>query len=279
LTPSAASGDVLDEGALSCSCGRVFSVRDGIGNFIHPEQLRPSEEEFQRKYDAGAAKYDEGLRWLFRSFYEDEDRVRAGMIDLLRLKPGDRVLEIGCGTAKDSLHITRRIGPEGELFGLELSPGMLELARVALRVERTPVEYLLANGSYLPFADRTFDAVFHFGGINVFAEIPRAFAEMARVAKVGSRVVVGDESVPPWLREEKFGRVLRNANPLYEHQPPLAALPVGARDVCLRWILGNAFYVIDFQVGEGEPPVDLDLPIPGKGDSLRSRYRAKYGAD
>ena len=41
---------------------------------------------------------------------------------------------------------------------------------------------------------------------------------------------------------------------------------------------GNAFYVIDFQVGEGEPPIGLDLPIPGKGDSLRSRHLGQRDA-
>ncbi len=264
-------------GSLVCQCGRRFPVQQGMHNFIHPELLLPSDEEFRRKYDAGAARYDEGLEWLFKSFHEDQDAVRVAMIDLLRLRPGARVLEIGCGTGKDSLHITRQVGPTGSLFALEISPSMLALARDALAGEAAEVELLLANAAYLPFADHSFDAVFHFGGINEFGEIPRALAEMARVAKVGARVVVGDEGVPPWLRNVEFGRVLINANPLYRHEPPLAALPVEAREVCLRWILGNAFYLIDFTIGQGAPPVDLDLPIPGKGDSLRSRYLAKSG--
>jgi hypothetical protein len=68
-----------------------------------------------------------------------------------------------------------------------------------------------------------------------------------------------------------------NANPLYEYEPPLDLLPERARNVSIRWILGNAFYVIRYEVGSGPPPLDLDLPIPGKGDSLRSRYE-KAGA-
>jgi SAM-dependent methyltransferase len=155
---------------------------------------------------------------------------------------------------------------------------MLDLARDALRPHDATIEYLLANGSYLPFEDHTFDAVFHFGGINQFGEVRRALSEMTRVTRIGGRVVVGDEGVPPWLRDQEFGTVLINANPLYQHEPPLRSIPVGAREVCLRWLLGNAFYLIDFSVAEGPPTVDVDLPIPGRADTLRSRYEKKRGA-
>jgi hypothetical protein len=62
------------------------------------------------------------------------------------------------------------------------------------------------------------------------------------------------------------------ANPLYKNELPIDCLPESARNVSVRWLLGNAFYVIRYEVGEDAPPIDLDLPIPGKGDSLRTRY-------
>ncbi len=119
--------------------------------------------------------------------------------------------------------------------------------------------------------------MFHFGGINEFGELRRALDEMTRVVKPGGKVVVGDEGIAPWLRRRLTGRILVRANPLYAHRPPLDRLPVNALDVRLQWIIGNAFYVIDYRVGEGPLPVDLDLPIPGKGDSLRSRYYGDTG--
>jgi SAM-dependent methyltransferase len=185
------------------------------------------------------------------------------------------VLEVGCGTGCDSVLIARQIGERGELFASELSSGMLRLAAAKLAAATPRIELLLCNASHLPFADETFDAVFHFGGLNTFGEKARAIEEMTRVARVGGKVVVGDEGTAPWLREKPFGRILANANPLYEHVPPLELLPESARDVRLRWIIGNAFYVIDYRRGRGLPPLDLDLPIPGKGDSLRSRWERR----
>jgi ubiquinone/menaquinone biosynthesis C-methylase UbiE len=277
--PKCASSLRFEEGpsgaTLVCACGSLFPFRDGFPDLRHPESLLPSDEEFRTKYDEGAERYDAGLEWLFESFHEDEEAVRASMTDLLQLSPGDRALEIGCGTGKDSLHILRRLGDRGELWAAEISLGMLSLARDRIEASGGEARLLLCNGSYLPFPDRSFDAVFHFGGINTFAEIPRAFAEMTRVARIGAKVVVGDEGVPPWLKDEPFGRILANANPLYLHEPPLAALPVDAREVSLRWILGTAFYLVDYRVGEGPPPLDIDLRIPGKGDTLRSRFEGK----
>ena len=152
---------------------------------------------------------------------------------------------------------------------------MLQLARRKLAGAGGTVDFLVSNAAYLPLADASFDAAFHFGGINAFGDVRRALAEMARVVRPGGKVVVGDEGIAPWLRRKLYGRMLTNANPLYRHGPPLDRLPVGARDVRVRWLLGNAFYVIDFRVGQGPPYLDIDLPIPGKGDSLRSRYASR----
>lgn len=266
-------GDEILDGQFECSCGQVYPIHQATPNFVYPNKLLSSDEKSQQENDNGmAAGYETWLEWLFKIFDEDEYTVRAEMVELLELRRGACVLEIGCGTGKDSDHILRRIGPEGLLFAHDLSMGMMTLAKRKLGNSLTPIEYGLSNAAYLPFADRTFDAVFHFGGLNTFGEKRQALAEMTRVARVGAKVVAGDESVPPWLRKSVFGRVLMKTNPLYKHKPPLAYLPNSARNVCLRWILGSAFYVIDYRVGEGPPKLDLDLPIPFKGDSLRSRY-------
>jgi ubiquinone/menaquinone biosynthesis C-methylase UbiE len=264
------------EQSLTCpDCGRTFAVRDGVADLVYPETLAPSDAEFQRKYDEGAETYDSGLEWMWEAFSSDEDAVRSGMIDLLELTPDSRVLETGCGTGQDSARIIERLGGKGMLFAQDLSRGMVNVARGRIQASRDRVEFVQSNGSYLPFADDAFDAAYHFGGINTFGERRRAIAEMARVVRPKGKVVIGDEGIAPWLRRRLIGRILVKANPLYAHSAPVSELPVTALEPRVQWIIGNAFYVIDFRVGDGPPSVALDLPIPGKGDTLRSRY---YGA-
>lgn len=272
LSLESPDSDDIGSGTLRCARGHSFEIADGIPRLVYPAELLPSDAEFQRKYDTGAADYDSGLSWLFEAFRVDEEAVRSSMIDLLEIGPGAHVLETGCGTGNDSRHILERVLPSGTLYAQDLSIGMLRTARGKLG--DSAAEYVLSNASYLPFADGTFDAAFHFGGINTFGELRRALAEMARVVRVGGKVVVGDEGVAPWLKRRRYGRVLIAANPLYRHTPPLDALPESAAEPRVRWIIGNAFYVIDFRVAAGEPFVDVDLPIPGRGDTLRSRYEA-----
>jgi ubiquinone/menaquinone biosynthesis C-methylase UbiE len=270
-------GEVV-RGFLACACGRSFAVRDSVPDLVHPESLLPSDEESRRKYDQGAEDYDVGLNWLFESFYEDENAVRRRMVDRLDALPGHRVLEVGCGTGRDSRQIVERIRPGGALFLQDLSQSMIAIARQSLAGAPIELEFHLSNALHLPFGDGEFDAVYHFGGINTFGDKRRALREMTRVVHPGGKVVVGDESAAPWLRRRLNGRMIMNANPLYRHVPPLASLPENARDVSLHWVLGNAFYLIEYVVGEGPPRLNADLPIPGKrGGTLRSRYYGSAG--
>lgn len=277
LTELEPTGTTTNDGGfkLTCSQNHHFSVVDGVPKLVYPEELAASDSEFQRKYDANSEIYDEGMDWLFGVFSEDRDQIRNRMTDLLDLQPGMRVLETGCGTGEDSLYIADRLGPTGSLYAQDLSAGMLQVARKKLSDVDSSVELAQTNASYLPFPDNTFDAAFHFGGINEFGDIERAIEEKTRVVRPGGKVVFGDEGIAPWLRDKTYGKILINANPLYRHTPPLDRLPECARDVRLHWLLGNAFYIIDFRVDNEPPPLNIDLPIPGTGDSLRSRYEAR----
>lgn len=272
---NAAGADVVDRGELVAQ-GTSFKIDDGIPDFILPSMLSASELATQAEYQGVADRiYDVAVDWLFASFHENEDSVRESMIDLLEVGRGARVLEIGCGTGRDSFRIARRIGG-GELFLQDLSANMVRKTRQRLG-ERSDLgcetHHFASSGRHLPFRDGYFDAVFHFGGFNNFSEQRKSMVEMARVARVGAKVVVGDESVPPWLEGTEFGEIVTTNNPMFKHKVPLDSLPPNARDVVVRWVLGGCFYLIDFKIGNGTPPLDLDLPHEGwRGGTMRTRY-------
>src|SRR5262249_61195360 len=123
--------------------------------------------------------------------------------------------------------------------------------------------YCLSNASYLPFPAGCFDAVYSFGGLGEFSNIGRSFAEIVRVSKVGAKVVVGDESIPPWLRETEFAKILATTNHQFLAELPLAEIPVEARDVSVRCVVAGVFSLIELTVGEGEPTADFDFERTG----------------
>ena len=77
----------------------------------------------------------------------------------------------------------------------------------------------------------------------------------------------------PWLKGTEFEEVVTTNNALFRADAPLEVLPVCARDVTVRWLIANCFYVFAFTKGKGPPPLDLDLKHKGwRGGSMRSRY-------
>ncbi|WP_158285500.1 methyltransferase domain-containing protein [Azospirillum sp. TSA6c] len=267
-----AHNDDVRSGQLVSPDGLVFPIVDGIPDLTFPHELPFSEQQARTTYERVADEYDRYIHLTFDTFRTTEKEERARMVDRLALQPGAAVLEIGCGTGRTAPLIAERIGAAGRLWLQDLSPFVL--AKAAEKVGQAPcsVHFSVANGCYLPFANDSFDAAFHFGGINMFSDIPRAFRELARVVRPGGMVVVGDEGIPAWLRDTETAKILINSNPFYRHDVPLAALPVCARDVHVEWIIGGMFYLISFRVGDGEPYADLDFPIPGaRGGTHRTR--------
>lgn len=273
LSDAVMDGDRVVSGALVSPSGHRFKIEHGIPNLVYPFELPPVDRESLLQTEARVDGYDRYLPLTFSTYGEDEKLVRNAMIDKLNLRPDSVVLETGAGTGRDSEIIAQRLGAQGKLYVQDLAPSFLAKNVERMRDNAVRTEPALANGYYLPFADNCFDACYHFGGINAFADIRRAFSEMARVTKPGGKVVVGDESMPPWLRDTEFSRVLINSNPEFSYPLPLEKLPVQARKTRIEWIIGGVFFVIDFVVGEGEPKADFDFQIPGiRGGSHRTRY-------
>ena len=271
LETTQADGDEITAGAFTSPLGTKFEIRDGCPDFTFPVRLPEPEKNVRDFYNARVDDYDRYLPLTFETYGENEDVVREEMVSRLQLRADARVLEIGCGSGRDTLHIASKL-PRGTLFAQDISP--LMLARARERTKGLPqVELSIANASYLPFAENSFDAVFQFGGVGEFSEIARFFSEVVRVTRPGGRVVVGDESMPPWLRQTEFAKILTFTNPQFAAPLPLEHMPIEARNVNLRWIIGGTFYLIDFTVGEGEPPADFAFTIPGpRGGTRLTRF-------
>lgn len=256
--------------------GLKYFLNNGIIDLTFPKKLEEKDEKVRKFYDARADVYDKFLPLTFKTYSQNEQQCREEFVDALELKKNSKVLDIACGTGRDSEIIANRLNEKGELCLQDISPQMLNKCVVRLKKTKVPKHYCIANASYLPFPDKYFDATFSFGGLGEFSDIKQALAEMVRVTKVGGKIVVGDESMPPWLRNTEFCKILSTTNPQFLAELPLIHMPVEAREVNLKWVIGGVFYLIDFRVGKGEPEGDFDFPIPGvRGGTLRSRYEGQ----
>ncbi len=267
-----AAGEI-ESGTLVDKRGNEYPIRFGMPDLTYPRELSQPDLQARSFYDGRAEAYDKFLHLTFQTHGEDEQVLRNRFIDALELKPAHKVLEVSCGTGRDSEIIARRLGAEGLLCLQDIAGGMLERCRQRLESSTVPTSYSVSNACYLPYPDKLFDAVYSFGGLGEFSDIKRSLAEMVRVSKPGGKIVVGDESMPPWLRETEFAKILVTTNKQFMAKLPLEEMPVEARDVHLRWVIGGVFYLIDFRVGEGEPTGNFDFEIPGpRGGTYRSRY-------
>jgi ubiquinone/menaquinone biosynthesis C-methylase UbiE len=267
-------GEIIS-GILWGPGNRSYPIEMGIPDLTFPplNNIQAAQRDY---YDREAETYDDFAHLTFKIQNVDEAETRAMFVDLLNISPSSRVLEIACGTGKDTLNIAARLGAQGGLSLLDISRKMLLKCREKLQSMHSRIDMALGNACALPYPDKSFDAVLSFGGINEFSDIKSALREIVRVTKSGGRIVVGDESMPPWLYDTEFAKVLMDNNHLFKRPVPLADLPIEARDTTVRWIIGGVYYLIDFTVGEGEPSAAFDLEIPGRrGGTLRNRYYGK----
>ena len=272
VAESKQSGDALS-GVFRNSHGDRYPINDGLPDFCYPSELTPAQQQQHAYYESNADNYDNIQGVTFALQNEDEPAIRKKMVDELRLKPADKVLELACGTGRDSVNIAASLGPQGEFYVQDLSVAMLKQCRDKLKPFSVPFHCSRGNATNLPFPDNYFDAVFSFGGLNVFPDRKKSLKEMVRVTKSNGRIVVGDEGMPPWLYDTEFGKILLNGNPLLSFKVPLEDLPFEARDVSVQWIIGGVYYLISFAVGVGEPAGNFDLEIPGRrGGTLKTRY-------
>jgi demethylmenaquinone methyltransferase/2-methoxy-6-polyprenyl-1,4-benzoquinol methylase len=116
-------------------------------------------------------------------------RWRRRAVDLARVGPGSRALDVATGTGDLAIELSSR---GAQVVGLDFSERMLELAR-----EKAPgIEFVQGNALELPYADASFDAVTVGFGARNFSDLQSGLGELARVTRPGGRVVILEITSP-----------------------------------------------------------------------------------
>ena len=114
----------------------------------------------------------------------------ADLVESATLLPGERVLDVACGTGIVARFAARKLGNTGSVTGLDLSAPMLAVARAAATAEGLVVEWREGSAGELPFSDAVFDVVFCQQSFQFFPDKPSALREINRVLRPSGRLVL-----------------------------------------------------------------------------------------
>jgi SAM-dependent methyltransferase len=124
-------------------------------------------------------------------------------VALASLRPGETVVDLGCGGGFDVLLAAAKVGPTGKAIGIDMTPDMLNLARRnAAKAGVANVEFHLARIDSLPLATASVDCVISNCVINLASDKPAVFREIARVLKPFGRLAVSDIALTRPLPDE-----------------------------------------------------------------------------
>lgn len=161
-----------------------------------------SKEAIQAAYDQKARQYDFSVL-LYGLLGLRIEAYRKRVVELLNLKEGDNVVELGCGTGLNFPLIMKRIGPNGRLIGVDISSDMLACARErAQRAEWNNVELIQTDLALYKFPEK-FNGIVSTGVLGYIPEFHQVIDNASHALLPGGRLAVLDlkrpSRWPSWL--------------------------------------------------------------------------------
>src|SRR5262249_56846905 len=109
---------------------------------------------------------------------------------LAALQPGERVLDVACGTGVVARHAAQKVGSAGHVTGLDLNPGMLAVARALPPPSGAPITWVESSAVAMDVPEASCDVVLCQQGLQFFPDRPASLREMHRVLRSGGRLVL-----------------------------------------------------------------------------------------
>lgn len=205
-----------------------------------------------------AARYDRlaGLIGFIDWLFFVPPRFRARAAQRLALRPGDRVLEIGCGTGRNFPYLRAAVGASGRIYGVDLSAGMLAKARALCERRRWSNVEITQDDAAGYIAPEPLDGVLFGLSYNTMPHHLRVLHHACKQLRPGGRIVIMDGKVPSGAASQvilPFGLWLMRhtmlGNPLIEPWKDLAAI---ADDFEMEEFLFGSWYICRGTKSAGE---------------------------
>ena len=205
-----------------------------------------------------------GQRWTDRQSVQDIllSPISDILISSAAPRPGNRIIDVGCGCGGTSIAFAERVAPDGFVLGVDISAPMLSRAR-ELAPKGLPLDFALADATVYPFEPQSFDLMVSRFGVMFFAEPAVSFANLRKALRRDGRVTFACWREPkqnPWM--------MMPLQAVYKHVPKLPQVgpedpgPFSfAAEERVHRILGEAGYTAVMM-----QPHDLSLDVAiGRG--------------
>lgn len=152
------------------------------------------------------ARYYDAATWLFT--FGQAGAIRKKTVALAEVKPGEKALDVGCGTGSLAIAMRKKMGPAGEVHGIDAAPEMVQVAKAKAAKQGVDARFQVGLIERLPFEDGYFGLV---TSTLMLHHLPgdlkrQGLAEIRRVLRPGGRLLVVDiRSDAPTV----VGRILR----------------------------------------------------------------------